>query len=417
MAPPATRPPYAVVLGLDCITGLQTTRILARRGVPVIGLARDPGHFCCRTRLCDRVVAADTKTEALVGALEALGPSLGRRAVLVPCTDMSVLQVSRHRRRLEQWYQIALPREPVVETLLDKVAFYRHAADAGLPIPETRFLRSRDDAERAADRLRFPCILKPPVKTPAWERETKEKVFKLETPADFLACYDRCASWAPELMVQDWIEGGDDSLYSCNCYFDRESRPLVTFVARKIRQWPPHTGTSSLGEEARNGEVLDVSVALFRSLAFHGLGYVEMKRDRRTGRHYIIEPNIGRPTGRSAIAELGGVELLYTMYCDLVGAPLPLNRTQRYQGTKWVYLRHDLQSAFHDWRAGSLSAAGWLRSLRGVRHDAVLSWSDPAPGLADLRNSALAALGRRKKVVRDQQPWLDTTARTTTTTG
>ena len=33
---------------------------------------------------------------------------------------------------------------------------------------------SRADVERAAGDLRFPCILKPPVKTPAWERRTKE---------------------------------------------------------------------------------------------------------------------------------------------------------------------------------------------------------------------------------------------------
>lgn len=403
----------AVVLGLDCITGLQTARILAAHGVPVIGVARDPGHFCCRTRVCTRVVAADTKTEALIAALEALGPALGQPAVLVPCTDLSVLLVSRHRQRLQAWYRIGLPPEPVVETLLDKLAFSRHAAEAGLPIPETRLLHSRDDVERAAEHLRFPCILKPPVKTPAWERRTKEKVFKLETRDELLACYDRCAPWAPALIVQEWIDGGDDSLFSCNCYFDRESRPLVTFVARKLRQWPPGTGTSSLGEEARNHEVLQASVALFRGLGFQGLGYVEMKRDRRTGRHYIIEPNIGRPTGRSAIAELGGVDLLYTMYCDLAGEPLPPNRTQRYRGTKWIYLRHDLQSAWHDWRAGTLSAAGWLRSLRGVRRDAVLSLSDPMPGLADFRNSAFAALGRRRRVALNEHPWLDTTVRPT----
>ena len=396
--------PAAVVVGLDCITGLQAARILSRHGVPVVGVARDPGHFCCRTRACERVVVADTKSEALVAALEALGPALGQRSVLVPCTDMSVLVISRHRRRLRDWYRIGLPAEDVVETLLDKVAFSRYAAEAGLPIPETFFLEDRGDAERAAGRLRYPAILKPPVKTAAWERGTRKKVFKVGSPGDFLACYDRCSGWADRLMAQEWVEGGDDSLYSCNCYFDADSRPLVTFVARKIRQWPPETGTSCLGEEVRNSEVLEASVALFRGLCYHGLGYVEMKRDQRTGKHYIIEPNIGRPTGRSAIAENGGVELLHTMYCDLAGAPLPRNREQRYRGAKWIYLRHDLQSAFHYWKGGTLSAGEWLRSLRGVRHDAVLSWSDPGPGLLDLRNSLIAALGRGGRKAPREQP-------------
>ena len=86
--------PAAVIVGLDCITGLQSARILARRGVPVIGIAANPRHYCCRTRLVRRVIGADTGGLALVEALEALGPSLEHRAVVYPCTDASVLMLA-----------------------------------------------------------------------------------------------------------------------------------------------------------------------------------------------------------------------------------------------------------------------------------------------------------------------------------
>jgi predicted ATP-grasp superfamily ATP-dependent carboligase len=129
----------------------------------------------------------------------------------------------------------------------------------------------------------------------------------------------------------------------------------------------------------RNDAVLEASIHLFRSVNYHGLGYVEMKRDRRTGKHYIIEPNIGRPTGRSAIAEAGGVELLYTKYCDLVNLPLPPNREQKYEGVKWIYFMHDIQSSFHYWKRGELTLRDWWQSIRGAKNDAVFSWRDPAP--------------------------------------
>jgi D-aspartate ligase len=173
-------------------------------------------------------------------------------------------------------------------------------------------------------------------------------------------------------------------LYSCNCYFDAYSEPLVTFIARKIRQWPPRTGTSCLGEECRNDHVLDASLKLFRSVNYHGLGYVEMKCDDRTGRHYIIEPNIGRPTGRSAIAEAGGVELLYTKYCDKLNLPLPKDREQKYVGAKWMFLRRDIQSALYYWKRGELTLRDWWRSVRGPKKYAVFSWTDPLPFLYDL---------------------------------
>ena len=380
--------PYAIIIGLDCITGLQSARLLARHGVPVIGLAKDPENFCCKTRVVEKIVRVNTASEEFVELLETLGPTLQQKAVLFPCTDMSVLTLSRNRRRLEAWYYIALPEPETVEMLMDKVSFYTYAEKAGLPIPQTFFLKNRRDAEKAASQLTYPCILKPPFKTPTWEKNTRAKVYKVGSPEELLALYEQCSGWAELLMAQQWVEGNDASLYSCNCYFDAQSTPLVTFIARKLRQWPPETGTSCLGEEIRNDVVLEESIRLFRTVNYSGLGYVEMKRDEPTGKHYIIEPNIGRPTGRSAIAEAGGVELLYTKYCDLLNLPLPAKRQQNYQGVKWIFFRHDVQSALYYWWHGKLTLREWWRSIRGVKWDAVFSWTDQAPFWYDLWGSA-----------------------------
>ena len=376
--------PYAIVVGLDCITGLQTARILAGRGVPVIAIAKDAAHYCCRTKVCEAIHEADTAGEDLIRKLTELGPKLGVKAVLYPCTDMSVLLISRNREQLKKWYHIALPEPQVIELLMDKISFYTFAEQKGLPIPKTFFLRNQQEAWEAAHEMEYPCILKPPIKTSTWEENTKAKVFKIASRKELLNQYECCSGWAEVLMAQEWVEGNDADLYSCNCYFDAKSEPMVTFIARKLRQWPPETGTSCLGEECCNDVVLDESVRLFRSVNYYGLGYVEMKRDARTGKHYIIEPNIGRPTGRSAIAEAGGGELLYTMYCDCVGLPLPENRQQHYSGVKWIYLRRDIQSALYYWRRGDLTLKEWWKSLQGRKSYAVLSWTDPGPFIADL---------------------------------
>lgn len=378
----------AIVVGLDCITGLQTARILAARGVRVVGVASDRKHFCCRTRVCERILEADTASEQLIEALVAIGPEQRERAVLFPCTDQSVVLLSTHRQRLERWYHLVLPSADVVELLLDKLSFYEYAQAQGLPIPRTAFLRGRGEAEEAARLLRFPAIVKPPRRTPVWEAEMREKVFRVESPSELLTLYDRAAPHAEALIAQEWIAGDERDQYTCNCYFDRESRPLATFVTRKIRQWPPQAGTGSLGEEVRNDDVLRATTALFQRAGFSGLAYLEMKRDSRSGEYLIVEPNVGRPTGRSATAEAGGVELLLTAYCDAVGLPLPESREQRYTGAKWIYWRADIQSAWWHWRRGQLSVRDWRRSIRGRRTDAVLSWRDPAPFVFDVWRTA-----------------------------
>jgi D-aspartate ligase len=380
--PAATVP--VVVVGLDCVTGLQTARIFARRGIPVIGLAANPGHPCCRTRCVTRVVGAEAAGAGLIDALAELGGELGSRAVLVPCTDLSVLEISRHRQALGAWYHLALPDEEVVEMLVDKARFAAFARERGLPIPTTFVLRTGADVEAAAGAIRFPAILKPTVKTPAWSGEAGAKAFRVNGPDELARLFERCSPWADSLIVQEWIPGGDGEQFTCNCYFDEAGEPLVTFTTRKVRQWPPFGGEACLSEESRNEAVERETVRLYRAVRHHGLGYLEMKRDPRTGAHLIVEPNVGRPTGRSASAEAAGVELLMTMYCELLGRPLPAAREQRYLGTKWIHLRRDLQSALFRWWRGELTVREWVRSLRGPLVEPLFSWRDPVPFWADL---------------------------------
>ena len=387
-----TRTP-AVVVGLDCVTGLQTTRLLAGRGVPVIAIASDGGHFCARTRVPRRKIVAPTSGEGLIQALEELGRSqfADTPAFLLPCTDAAVLSISAERERLAHSYRFVLPPHEVIVRLMDKVAFAEYALGAGQPIPPTAILRSRDDAERAASSLDYPLVIKPGLKTPTWLANSRAKVYRVHNAGELLATYDRVHAWSPALIAQSWVEGGEDVLYSCNAYFDRDGQPLVTFVARKIRQWPPDTGTSSLGVEVRDDTVLRSTVDLFTSVGYRGLAYLELKRDVRTGRYSIIEPNLGRPTGRSAIAERGGVELLLTAYCDALGLPLPRSREQRYRSVKWIYWRHDLQAAVVAMRRRRLTLGGWWNSVRGPSIEAVASLHDPLPMIAELGHVAQQA--------------------------
>lgn len=402
---PENQKPYAVVIDLDEINGLQTSRILAKRGVPVIGIATDPDHYACRTNSCERIIFTDTKTEKLVETLEKLGPVLDQKAVLFPCEDISVRLISQFRQKLEQWYHIALPEKDVIEMMVNKTSFYNYAQKKGFPISKTFYIQDKEELEHAISGLTFPCVIKPPTSaTKAWEKNCKLKGYKVNNSAELFEIYDKCRAWADVLVVQDWIEGPESNLYSCNCYFNNDSQPLVTFVARKLRQWPPITGESCLGEEVRDDKVLEIAVQLYKSINHYGLGYLEIKKDERSGDYFIVEPNIGRPTGRSAIAEAGGVELVYTMYCDVLGLPLPPNREQKYKGVKWIYFKHDLQSALHQWRRGQLSIKEWWRSIQGQKTDAVFSWKDLAPFWFDLVRSVrlfLNPVERRKRNFND----------------
>lgn len=396
--------PAAVVIGLDSVTGLQTARLLARRGIPVVGIARQRRHMACRTNACTEIVFSDTGGADLAATLERLRSAFAAPPVLFPCTDLAVLSVSGGREALAPWYRFVLPRPGVVERLLDKATFHAYALEAGLPTSPTRLLYSRLDAREAAEALRFPCVLKPAVKTPAWQSRTPVKLFKVAGAAEFLARYDECSQWAGVLIAQEWIDGPDHLHFTCNAYFDAESRPRLTYVSQKLRQWPLEGGVACLSRECRNEDVRQQTVALFGGAGHRGLAYLEMKFDARTGRHVIIEPNVGRPTGRSAAADESGVELLYTQYCDALGLPLPAVREQPHDARGWIYFRQDCQSAYARWRSGGVTMAGWLRSVRQCRGDAVFSWTDPRPFAADVVRTIRKAIRRRRQDARTGTP-------------
>ena len=56
----------AIVIGVDSMQGIQTVRLLARRGIPVIGMTRSRRHPCARTRFCTRLIETDTQGDAFV---------------------------------------------------------------------------------------------------------------------------------------------------------------------------------------------------------------------------------------------------------------------------------------------------------------------------------------------------------------
>jgi D-aspartate ligase len=396
-----TRPPV-VVIGLDCPTGLQTARTFAARGIEVIGLATNRRHPCVRTRSCGRFVEIEAGETPLVEALMRLGPELDGRAVVVPCTDLAVLAMSKHQAELRMLYRFAVPTIDVTALLLDKALFAKFATIHEFPIPKTFVIGGMDDVETAGAELEYPCVLKPSVKSSAWTANTAAKALVVDSAKALAESYEKYSPWADAFVVQEWIAGSDGDHYTCDCYVSAQGVPLVTFSARKIRQWPPTTGQGSLSVECRDDYVRELTLRVLATAGHHGQGYLETKRDTRSGRHLIVEANIGRPTGRAAAAERAGVELLMTMYCDLTGTPLPTARTQKYLGTKWIHVRRDLQASVNLLRSGKAGIREIVKPWRGPFAFALESRSDPVPFLADWAHAFGQAARSRWAVLRSR---------------
>ena len=371
--------PPALIIKLDSITGLDTARILSSYGISVYGIADDRGHYCTKTNACREVLITDTSGDGLVGTLLDIAARFSSKPVLVPCSDESVRVISAQRDALGEFYKFVIPDDDVLLMYMNKESFYRHAGEKGFPVPDTFFLESGSSLEGIPDEAEFPLIVKPALKSTEWIECFRDKVIKVNTRAELRDVFEKGSKITGGLVIQKWIKGDDPNLISSIFYYDRNGAPQVSFVSRKLRQWYTENGDACLAEECRNDEVAGMAHDLLADTGFNGIGSIEFKLDDDSGKYYIIEANVGRPVTRISMTETAGVPILYTMYCDASGLPLPRDREQRYKGTKWISLHRDLQASWKYYRDGKLTIWCWLKSLYGVRSFAILSLRDPMP--------------------------------------
>lgn len=378
--------PHAVVIKLDSTTGLQTSRILARYGIPVIGIADDPNHFCCRTNSCKKVLAANTTNEELINTLIKLGKESAGKSVLFPCSDDSVLAVSVHRETLKDWYGFVIADHEIIDLLMDKVKLYRYLERGGFSIPPTYFVRNKSDLEETANKVPYPCIIKPPRPTQTWSKYFEKKVLKMRNPDELYAVFDNCLRAADILIIQKWIDGTDSDIYQYYYYFDKNYKPIINYTSRKLRQWPIMMGEASLVENCPKDPVPRESIDIYSGIRYRGIISLEIKMDEKNARHFIIEPDVGRPNTSIGQVEASGVPILYTMYCDALGMPLPHYTAPKHTGVKWISFGRDLLASRAYYNRGELTFKEWLNSIRGVNTFAVLSIRDPIPSIMDAYN-------------------------------
>jgi D-aspartate ligase len=391
-------PPPAVIVGLDSLQGLQLSRILYDRDIPTIGVAKQPDYHTCRTRTCQEIIYCDTSSEELVETLLTLGRSLETKAVLYPCQDTNVLILSRFRDALSPYFHLVLPEHHIIESLVDKARFLEIAKQFDLDVPRTYVITKAEELEGVIAEASFPLLLKPPNRDFGWNRLTKEKAVWVSSGHDLKRLYEYFQPVTPTLLAQQWIEGPDSDLYTCNVYFSQRGEQLASFVSRKIRQYPPQIGQGCLAQGISDPQVADLAGRFFKHVGLRGFGYLEFKRESGTGRLVAIEPNVGRPTGRSTLAEASGVELHTALYRDALGIPTP-PMTGQSDGVKWMHLLRDVQSALHYLRRRELSLRDWFRSVRGRKVHAILSIRDPMPFVYSVGRAFGVALKERTRRV------------------
>ena len=317
--------PTAIVADVGWVNGLAAVRSLGRAGAPVIAVDHRRGALGFRSRYASARLSPDpvADEEAYVHFLAALGDSLDRPAPVFPTHDEHLNAIARNRDALGGRFLYPFPGWDVLGPLQRKRVQLETARALGIPVPRT--------ADEPTGDFGFPVLVKPSDPT-GFRRAFRRQSFRCDGPADLEEAYERARPYDP--LVQEFVPGGDDALYTLGSYVSEDGEALGIFSGRKLRQTSPGVGTCRVGEAVWVEEVVELGLRLLRGLGFHGVSQVEFKRDPRDGALKLIEVN-PRLWQWHGLASACGVDLPRIAYWDLLGARLPRAR-QNGAGRRWA---------------------------------------------------------------------------------
>lgn len=385
----------AIVLRSDSHGGLNIMRSLGRLGVPVYNIDPSPWAPAFHSRYCRGKFLWDIEhrpAEDSVAYLLKIRGKIGRPCILIPTTDRTARFVAEHDRILSKEFLFQRQPSGLVQALASKQQMFNLARSHNIPTPKAVFPSSRKDVLTFLEQVRFPVMLKGIDGQRLWDR-TGKKMFITRSKDELLEVYDFVEEpQQPNLMLQEYIPGGDDTVWMFNGYFNQHSVCLVGFTGKKIRQCPVHTGSTSLGICLQNTAVEETTRRFMKAIGYRGVLDIGYRYDARDGQYKVLDvnPRIGA-TFRLFVGE-NGIDVARALYLDLTNQAVVPSPAR--EGRKWMVEDLDLVSSYRYFREGTLSFAAWIRSFRGIEEAAFISTDDPFP-VATMLASRSAELFRR----------------------
>lgn len=389
-----------VILKLYHHCGLGAARTLGRLGVPVYGVHDDPGAAPVRSRYVRETLRwniDDAPDPESVERIVAFGRRIGGRPILIATDDRSGDFLADNAHALDETFRF--PAQPVglARALADKQTLHELCMEHGVPTPEGVVPSGRDEVLEFLHCATFPVVMKG---LDAWrlQRQAGVRMVIVRSAEELLTHYDRMQDpEEPNLLLQEYIPGGPDSVWMLDGYFDADSECRFAVTGQKLRQHPPYTGMTSLGICRINPEVEQLTKEFMRRIGYRGILDLGYRFDARDGLYKLLDVNPRLGATFRLFEGTGDMDVVRALYLDLTGQPIPDSRPR--PGRRWMVEDYDVAASIVYRRNGELRLRDWVRSLRGVQSLAWIAVDDPLPSLvmAGRRVRRLARVGQRSR--------------------
>jgi predicted ATP-grasp superfamily ATP-dependent carboligase len=299
--------------------------------------------------------------------------------------DVMLKLISKNRERLLEYYRFNMPGRELVEACMSKKDFAALAGEKKLPVPSGLQSSPELDCEMIEKKVGFPCALKPGTHI-GWfsseavlaEGNMLQKILLVNDLDECATALENMRKFTTDFIVQEYIPGGEDQIYSFHAYIPRSGMERTAYVGKKIRTYPSMGGESSYVELVREPAIIQLGFEIVDKLAITGPVKIDFKKDINRNKFFVLEINL-RFNLWNYLGSRCGINLPYMAYMDICG--LEYTPSMEYQtGLRWLNFGMDLRSFVKDYYpSGQLSLPAWIRSFWHPKIYAYFCWSDPLP--------------------------------------
>ncbi len=370
-----------VVILTGKIGAITIMRSLGRFGIDLYVVDDDPTSPALSSKYCKKKYIKkldDSKQEEYLELLIKIAEEIGKPALLIQTSDDMAVFIANHAEQLSQYYIFPKNDNVLIQKIISKQGMYSIARENNIPTPHTLFPQNIEDVKEYCLQGPFPVMLKA-IYGQKLQARTGKKMLVVHTAEELIESYIALENPdEPNLMLQEYIPGDDQQVFIFNGYFDSHSKCLSAFTGYKVRQFPIHIGSASMGECKWNADVAELTINFMKDINYSGILDIGYRLDPRDGQYKVLDinPRVGQAF-RIFVAE-NGMDVIRNQYLDLTNqgnndAVVPI------EGRRWIIEDYDIVSSYHYFLEGTLKISDWLKSFRRCEEAAWFSWRDPMP--------------------------------------
>lgn len=317
---------------------LNVVRSLGRKGIKVIvggSMHFAPAYF---SRYCSKKVIYPSIKDNFQAFKQFMLHFVQKEKpdFIFPILNESVDFFSKYKDKFSPYSHIPFAEYPTMEKALDKEKTLRLAESIGIPMPKTFYPEKESELEDISSQLTFPVMMKPKKSYGSFG------VTICHSKEELVNNFKKLTATYGTPLVQEYIPSGGDAI-GVSCLFNYGHEPRVVFIHRRLREFPPQGGPSTLRESIQDPAAKEIAVKLLKKLKWIGVAMVEFKYDPRDHLPKLMEIN-PRFWGSLSLPMFSGVDFPYLLYKMANDGDIeevkdyPLGIKSRWVGGDFLYL-------------------------------------------------------------------------------